>query len=42
MFLVYTIIVIAFFISLATIEPPDGEQVCFDINKKQIGHAYVV
>ncbi len=42
MFLVYTIIVIAFFISLATIDPPEDDQVNFDINDKQIGYMYVM
>ncbi len=42
MFLVYTIIVIAFFISLATMDSPEGDQTNFDINDKQIGYMYVM
>uniref|UniRef100_UPI0022409FC4 hypothetical protein n=1 Tax=Providencia heimbachae TaxID=333962 RepID=UPI0022409FC4 len=42
MFIVYTIIVIAFFISLATIDIPDSEFISVDIEDKRIGLMYVM
>ena len=42
MFLVYTIIVIAFFISLETMEPTNSEQVKISVDDKQIGCMYVM
>ncbi|MGJ3352851.1 MULTISPECIES: hypothetical protein [unclassified Providencia] len=42
MFLVYTIIVIAFFISLDTMESPNSEQVKISVDDKQIGYMYVM
>lgn len=42
MFLVYTIIVIAFFISLATIETPDSDKISIEVEDKQIGLMYAM
>ncbi|WP_269077548.1 hypothetical protein [Providencia sneebia] len=42
MFIVYILIVIAFYISLATVDSPDDEKIDIDIEERQIGSLYVM